>query len=337
MSLCGVLIATASTAEYSGEPTGVAFDPELGELFVSDDNADALVRVAPGADEMLHTGDDVLTLFDTKFFDSNDPEDVAVDPDSGHLFIVGQPTTIVVETTSSGSLVRVLDISAAAAVKPAGLVVAPGSVHPDDPSLYIVDRGIDNAVDRDENDGKIYEFSLSLITTNFPPDVDVGPDRAVVVSETVELRGTVLDDGVPDSPGDTRLTWSQVNGAGTVTFGDVNASETLVSFSIAGEYVLRLVASDGDLLGSDELTVTVTGTLGEHVTELAVADSTDDAEERFDGAVRLRSTDLEMVFDSGGNQTIGLRFDGVDVPRLGARQLAGDHHHGFRAAGGDVL
>ena len=44
---------------------------------------------------------------------------------------------------------------------------------------------------------------------------------------------------------------------GTVTFTATNALASDASFSVAGEYVLRLTANDSLLSGSDELTVTV--------------------------------------------------------------------------------
>ncbi len=51
----------------------------------------------------------------------------------------------------------------------------------------------------------------------------------------------------------------------------------------------------------------------------AIAASIDDAEEKFDGSfVTLTSSDLELVFDtwnSQGNQTVGVRFTGVTIPK----------------------
>ncbi len=56
-----------------------------------------------------------------------------------------------------------------------------------------------------------------------------------------------------------------------------------------------------------------------HVTAKIAAGS-DDAEERGDGTIYMGSTDLELVYDnaSTGNQTVGMRFSSVDIPK-GAR------------------
>ena len=51
------------------------------------------------------------------------------------------------------------------------------------------------------------------------------------------------------------------------------------------------------------------------VVEVSVTDGNDDAEEEDDGVMYLDSTDLELVNDGArGNQTVGIRFQGVAVP-----------------------
>jgi hypothetical protein len=50
------------------------------------------------------------------------------------------------------------------------------------------------------------------------------------------------------------------------------------------------------------------------VLEVRVSASSDDAEEMASGRVNLTSKDLNLVFDKD-NQTVGLRFTGVTIPR----------------------
>jgi hypothetical protein len=71
--------------------------------------------------------------------------------------------------TRSGTLVRTIDISAAGATRPAGLTCGPGSVHPSTPSIYIAARGVDNGSDPNENDGTIFEMSLTPLSRQPPP------------------------------------------------------------------------------------------------------------------------------------------------------------------------
>jgi hypothetical protein len=72
----------------------------------------------------------------------------------------------------------------------------------------------------------------------------------------VALSGEVSDDGFP-STGTLTSTWSAVAGAPGVSFGDASAPATSASFVTAGTYVLRLVASDGELSTAADVTVLV--------------------------------------------------------------------------------
>mgnify|MGYP003590004362 CR=1 FL=1 len=53
------------------------------------------------------------------------------------------------------------------------------------------------------------------------------------------------------------VVWSVVSGPGNVTFADASSVATAVSFSEAGEYLLCLTASDGELTGTDEVTISI--------------------------------------------------------------------------------
>ena len=91
---------------------------------------------------------------------------------------------------------------------------------------------------------------------NQPPSVNAGPSITIALPNSAPLTGTVTDDGLPATPGRVTSTWSKVSGPGTVTFANASALSTTASFSEAGTYVLRLSASDGELLGSSDLTIT---------------------------------------------------------------------------------
>lgn len=97
----------------------------------------------------------------------------------------------------------------------------------------------------------------SLLGNNEAPQVDAGEDQTVTFPNGANLDGTVSDDGLPDPPGEVIATWSKQSGPGTVTFGDVNATQTTASFGTAGIYVLKLLATDSQLTGEDLVTITV--------------------------------------------------------------------------------
>ncbi len=93
--------------------------------------------------------------------------------------------------------------------------------------------------------------------TNVAPTVDAGPDLMVRISSQIYMNATVADDGQPNPPGAPINQWSKLSGPGTVEFADDASEATLVTFSAAGNYVLRLTAHDGQVKIVDDIAVTV--------------------------------------------------------------------------------
>ncbi|MHC4434260.1 MAG: PASTA domain-containing protein, partial [Planctomycetota bacterium] len=325
------IVSDFSTQAFNSfDPEGIAFDPIAGVLFIADGTNNELYRVDPGSNGLFDgvppTGDDQVTSFDTEALGIMDPEGVVFEPDSDNLYLVGAPVTAVAHVTREGELIRLIDISAANPINSAGLAYAPSSLDASLRSLYVVDRGVDNDVDPNENDGKIYEMSIVPLTQgNTAPVVDAGSDQTISLPNPAKLEGTlVADDGVPIA---AVMTWSQVTGPGLVTFADVSAVDTTATFTLPGTYVLRLTADDGELAGSDEVTITVTGDAAVSFLDVRItgtevdnpARSTDDVEEIDNATSSLDrfSGDLDLLFDRGQNRTnkiVGLRFNGVNVP-----------------------
>lgn len=108
---------------------------------------------------------------------------------------------------------------------------------------------------------------MLLWTTSSPnqaPIVNAGPDQAATTCEvapctTIALAGHVFHDGLPTSTL-TSVQWSVVTGnVAEVHFATPNAETTNVTFDNTGTYVLRLTANDGALIGSDDVTIEVSG------------------------------------------------------------------------------
>ncbi|MFH1532365.1 MAG: polysaccharide deacetylase family protein [Pseudomonadota bacterium] len=163
------------------------------------------------------------------------------------------------------------------------------------------------------------EYVMSGEPINQAPKVDAGSDLAITLPEdTVDLSGSVTDDGLPDPPGSITSLWTLLSGPGPVDFVDPEAAQTQAIFSLAGTYVLQLVAADGALLGGDTVTVVVSAPGGSTVVEIKIAAGANDAEESAAGAMYMDSSDLELVFDywnGSAEQVVGLRFTGVQVPQ----------------------
>lgn len=153
----------------------------------------------------------------------------------------------------------------------------------------------------------------SLHTGNGPPIVDAGSDQTIILPANAILDGTVIDDGLPN--GQLATNWSKISGPGAVSYVDVNAVDTVASFSDAGTYVLELRATDSEFSVTDQVTIDVRAATGEGagVVESRVSASSDDAEEKPSGSMYITSSDLELT-DNRGIQTIGMRFNQIDVP-----------------------
>lgn len=151
----------------SNDPEGVAFDSATGTLYIADGNNAEIYKVTAGAngrfDGVSPEGDDVVTQFDTMEIGVKDPEGIGFDQQTGNLYIVGEPVDAVAEIKTDGTLVRVIDIQAAQSFVPSGIGVGPSSMNPAQSVIYVSERGVDNAIDPLENDGKVYELSLPYL------------------------------------------------------------------------------------------------------------------------------------------------------------------------------
>lgn len=242
---------------------GLAFAHQ-GHLFVLGDDNKMLYELNPGVngvyDGIAPNGDDQATTFSLAHLAMSQFKGIAYNPMNGHLYVVGLPRHRLLEITVTGELVNTLSMAPLNAHSPSDVVFAPSSQDPSKMNLYITDRGVDNNVDPNENDGRVYEVALpaSVLPVNNPPVVDAGDSQTIVLPTTsAALNGTVTDDGLPVVPGVVTTLWSLHQGTGTVTFDNAAAVDTTAHFPGAGVYVLRLLADDGDKTSSDFVTITV--------------------------------------------------------------------------------
>jgi hypothetical protein len=235
------------------------FDPSTGHLFFIDGVNVEVYELDP-VDGTFGNGNDVLVNhFDMSQYGPTDLEGLGSDPAHNTLLVGGRVTKQIYEVTKSGALVQQIDASQISGMRYiSGLAQGPASDNSGRRDYWTVDRNIDNGAQPTENDGQLFELTVPG-TGNTAPVVNAGQDQTISAPTTsVNVSGTVSDDGLPNPPGTTTHTWSQVNGPATVTFADPNALATTVSgLTTVGDYTLRLTASDSALSTADDLVIHV--------------------------------------------------------------------------------
>jgi hypothetical protein len=132
-------------------------------LFFSDGTNREVYIVDLGGNGVVGGGDDrAAGHFDVGDLGLKDPEGIDYNPNTQTIFVVSTrgPDQFVLETTISGAVVAIHDLSFLGAVRRSGLAFAPSSQDPGALHLYIASRGVDNDEDKNENDGKVYEIAL---------------------------------------------------------------------------------------------------------------------------------------------------------------------------------
>jgi len=151
--------------------------------------------------------------------------------------------------TSSSNYSAVIDVGHANAYAITGLVAG---------STYYLNGTAYNA------EGRESDFCTEVVKTatassrpgNRAPRVNAGIDREIVYAKDIALEASVSDDGLPAGSTIT-VTWSKLEGPGTVSFSDPRATSTSVGFSRHGRYVLHVRVSDGEKAAADQLTINV--------------------------------------------------------------------------------
>ena len=212
-------------------------------------------------------------------------------------------------------------------------------------TLTVADKGIANT-----------QITRALVALgNAAPVVNAGADQSITLPATAALGGTASDDGLPSPPGAMTLSWTKVSGPGTVTFDSPASVTTTASFDTAGTYVLRLVASDGSLVSSDDVQVTVGGgelpTLAAPPLDATVATSVADATKFLYTGPNTVQTGVAPgtivpqraavvrgnVFKNDGTALPGVTVTILNHPEFGQTQTRADGRFDMAVNGGGAL
>ena len=98
--------------------------------------------------------------------------------------------------------------------------------------------------------------SIQIIDNDLPPTLFITSPAAagfrLPEGQGAILRASVTDDGLPQP---LSFTWSQVAGPGTAQIESPSQTETAVTFSAPGTYILQLSATDGQFTVSDQVSL----------------------------------------------------------------------------------
>ena len=159
---------------------GLTYDTTRGWLHLVDELSDQVFSIDPGPNGVFDNGgDDVISTFSTAAGGVDIPEGIAYNSTSDRLAVVDRRRDVITEFSVTGEHLRDIDISAAAAVNPAGATWGDSS-DGTGTSLWVVDRGEDG---ESPIDGRLYEFSVPSA-----PAVGVTPGPARFGSTGPEVQ-----------------------------------------------------------------------------------------------------------------------------------------------------
>jgi hypothetical protein len=142
----------------SFDPEGLAwFGGRKPMLIVSDSTNRRVYKIHRGRDGRFGTRDDVVGSFGTHKYGFTTAEDVAVR--GKHLFIVSSRQRFILETTMKGGLVQKIDLTGLGIASASGITFAPGT-DGGRGRLYLTASGVDNNVNPNENDGRLFELKF---------------------------------------------------------------------------------------------------------------------------------------------------------------------------------
>ena len=264
----------------------ITYNPVNGHLYGLDGVGSEVFDYSPGPDGQFNTGDEPApTHFDMFTFGAADPEGIVYYPAHGTLLVLEHRTELIFEVSLDGSsLLQAIDVAAAGSLMAASLALAPAGDGSAVTHVYITDRGVDNAEDPLENDGKMYEMAagfdsvMHTITPSVTPGGSISPSGAQTVMDGGDKTFTITPD-----PGyhvlDVLVDGVSVGAVTSYTFTEVTADHTIAATLVPDSFTIT--ASSGlhgsiDPTGAisvaygTDRTFTITPAIGYHVVDVLV-------------------------------------------------------------------
>jgi hypothetical protein len=197
----------------------------------------------------------------------------------------------------------------------------------DDPVTFYLEAGEHSLIIKQREDGTKIDKILITNEPAYVPETlgeNPGNNQSPVANCTVDPNSGVAPlelnfdaSNSTDPDGMIVLYEWDFDGDGIFDWSSPDTGDTTYTYTSSGSHNATLRVTDDE--GATD-TATVTIDVNEPGTEISVEEvrvgaSADDAEEKASGAMYLNSSDLELVHIGSGDQTIGVRFVGVDIPQ----------------------
>jgi DNA-binding beta-propeller fold protein YncE len=157
------VVDSFSTSGYTSDPEDIACDSATGRLYVIGGIQKNMLVLRYQGGFVLEGNFDLTVTAGSAAGIPQDPEGIAFDPGSGHLFVTSAPEKAVYEFTVNGLYIKKFSISgfSPASRSVQGITVGPSSNNAQTTSFYFADGLYDNDSSPDERDGRIYEARIN--------------------------------------------------------------------------------------------------------------------------------------------------------------------------------
>jgi len=298
LTLSGTVVRTANISSVSptvvpmtDEPNGAAWNPANGHFYFTDDDGLRVYDLNPASDGLVGTADDSWTSFNTQAAGSGDPEGIAFDSWTNTLFVVDGTNMEVYQFTLAGSLVSHFDVEGFGVTDPEGI-----DFNPDSGTLFVLSSSSNRVIVEVSTSGDLIgTYDVSASGSVAPAGLSYAPAS----DGSGNMRFYIVDRGIDnnDNPDIIDGKMYEMSAPSSTPVPSPTPAGTLTSTPIP------------------TVTLTPTPVMTAIATQnVRVSTGNDDAEEFDSGWVYLNSSDLELVYD-GNNQTVGMRFNGVTIPR----------------------
>ncbi|HEY5650101.1 MAG TPA: Ig-like domain-containing protein, partial [Acidimicrobiia bacterium] len=256
------LVGTSDDTSSQIDVGALAVDPEdpvyhviEGVVYFLSGVDREILRVTPN-DGVFGNGNDTITSFDISHLGPTDFEGLTHAPNRGTLYVAARADDQIFEITTTGTLLRTINVNIPGMAFISGLAMAPSSANASVPSLYFVDRAADA-----QNDGMMYEIAVPDLddpgTGNTPP---FASDDSAITSQDTPITIDVLANDF-DSNGDPlSVDGTTAPANGTVAINADNTVTYTPNAGFVGNDAFTYQASDGAAVSnSATVTITVTG------------------------------------------------------------------------------